>query len=194
MKLKIITGSNRTNSNSSKIANIIKERCSNIPAFDEVNDLDFSKVDIPAWDEEFWTKSDKWSPIKKDVISPMREDDAFVIITPEYSGMVPGILKNFFLLCSPKELGHKPALIVSVSSGIGGSYPVAELRMSSYKNTRLCYIPDHIIVRNADDFDESGDTSQRLSYCLNLLGEYARGLKMVRESGVINTKDFPYGL
>lgn len=194
MKLKIIAGSNRKNSNSSKIANIIKERCTGISAFDEVNDLDFAKVDIPHWNEDFWTKSEEWAPIKQDVIAPLRNDDAFVIIAPEYAGMVPGILKNFFLMCGTREMGHKPALIVSVSSGIGGSYPVAELRMSSYKNNRLCYIPDHMIVRNADDFDESSSTSERLTYCLSLLGEYAKGLKQVRESGVVNTKDFPYGL
>ena len=43
---------------------------------------------------------------------------------------------------------HEPGLIVTVSAGAGGSYPVTELRISSYKNTRLCYIPDHVIVRN----------------------------------------------
>ncbi|MCY7296440.1 NADPH-dependent FMN reductase [Alteromonas sp. a30] len=195
MKLKIIAGSNRANSNSRKIADAIQERCNaNIDAFDSVNTLDFAEVDIPHWDEEFWTKSEKWAPIKQDVIAPMKDDDAFVIITPEYSGMVPGILKNFFLLCSAKEMGHKPALIVSVSTGTGGSYPVAELRMSSYKNTRLCYIPDHIIVRDADNFSNEHPVSERLDYSLTLLGEYAKGLKPIRESGLINTKDFPYGL
>lgn len=193
MKLKIITGSNRKQSNSGKIAGIITERCQN-SVFSEVNELNFAETDIPFWDEEYYTKSERWAPIKKDVITPMRDDDAFVIITPEYSGMATALLKNLFLLCSPKEMGHKPALIVSVSSGIGGSYPVAELRMSSYKNTRLCYIPDHIIVRKADDFNEESTTSARLSYSLELLGEYAKALQGVRDSGVINTKDFPNGL
>lgn len=195
MKLKIIAGSNRANSNSRKIADAIQARCTqNVDTFDSVNTLDFAETEIPMWDESYWTKSEKWAPIKKDVIAPMKEDDAFVIITPEYSGMVPGILKNFFLLCGSKEMGHKPALIVSVSSGSGGTYPVAELRMSSYKNTRLCYIPDHIIVRDADEFNESHPVSERLDYCLTLLGEYSKALKPVRESGKINTKDFPFGL
>ena len=197
LKLKIITGSNRTESNSGKIAQIIAQRVQDGGSFSDVNEINFAKVNIPQWDEAVWQQSPpspQWQPIKDDIIKPMQQDDAFVIITPEYAGMVPGILKNFFLLCGTKEMGHKPALIVSVSSGIGGSYPVAELRMSSYKNNRLCYIPDHIIVRNADEFDGSSSTSARLDYCLSLLSEYSKALKHVRDSGVINTKDFPFGL
>jgi hypothetical protein len=39
-------------------------------------------------------------------------------------------------------------LIIAVSGGAGGgAYPVAELRMSSYKNSRICYLPEHLIVR-----------------------------------------------
>ncbi|MCB1905163.1 MAG: NAD(P)H-dependent oxidoreductase, partial [Gammaproteobacteria bacterium] len=80
----------------------------------------------------------------------LRASDGFVIVSPEWHGQVPSGLKNFFLLCSVRELGHKPALIVTVSSIDGGAYPVAELRMSSYKNNRICYIPEQIIVRKVE--------------------------------------------
>ena len=46
---------------------------------------------------------------------------------------MPAGLKNFFLLFGQNELGQKPALMVTVSSGDGGAYLVAELRMSTYK-------------------------------------------------------------
>ena len=49
------------------------------------------------------------------------------VVSPEWNGMVPSMLTNFFLLCSNNELAHKPGLLVGVSSGTGGSYPVAEL-------------------------------------------------------------------
>ncbi len=39
-------------------------------------------------------------------------------------------------------------MIVAVSSSSGGAYPIVELRASSDKNTRLCFIPDHVIVRS----------------------------------------------
>jgi len=52
------------------------------------------------------------------------------------------------------ELGHKPALIVAVSSGDGGAYPVSELRMSSYKNNRLCYIPEQVALKSMRETTE----------------------------------------
>jgi len=116
--------------------------------------------------------------------------------------MVPAGLKNFFLLCSGELLAHKPGLIISVSASLGGSYPVVELRTSSYKNTRLCYIPDHVIVRNvgqmlkgAQPIDEHDRLlRERIDYSVRILLEYAKALKSVRDSGLIDLKRFPYGM
>ena len=70
-------------------------------------------------------------------------------MTPEWNGMATPAIKNFFLYFSSSVLFHKPALIVTVSAGHGGAYPVIELRSSGYKNTKLCYIPEHVIIREA---------------------------------------------
>jgi len=141
-------------------------------------------------------------------LNPVREQlsdcDALVIITPEWHGQVPAGLKNFFLLFGKNEVGHKPALIVSVSSGVGGSYPVAELRMSSYKNSRICYIPEHVIIRDVEsvlngnkaDNNERSDSyiHERLQWSLNILNEYAAALKQVRASGATHTDTFTNGM
>ena len=88
--------------------------------------------------------------------------------------MVPAKLKNFLLYCSKDELAHKPALLVSVSAGLGGSYPIAELRISSYKNNRLCYLPENVIIRNIETFLNDKNKKEvkiifdRLVECLNL--------------------------
>jgi len=74
--------------------------------------------------------------------------------------------------------------------------------ISSYKNTRLCYIPDHVIVRNVGQMlhgDEPADEHDqalrgRITYSLRVLIEYAKALRLVRESGVIDLKAFPYGM
>ena len=102
------------------------------------------------------------------------------------------------------ELSHKPALIVGISSVDGGAYPVAELRMSSYKNNRLCYIPEHLIIRNVESVlndDPSKNNSEtdgyfreRIDWCLGILKEYAVALKQVRESGVTKTDKFTNGM
>ena len=74
-----------------------------------------------------------WKPYR----DRMRRADGFVIISPEWAGMVPPGLKNILLFAGPREVGHKPALIVAVSASRGGSYPVNELRTSGNKNSRI---------------------------------------------------------
>ena len=117
---------------------------------------------------------------------------------------MPAGLKNFFLMFNRFEMGHKPALIVALSSVDGGAYPVAELRMSSYKNNRLCYIPEHLILRNVEkilnedaaDNDESADGyfSERISWTLEILRGYAVALKSMRETTQIHHDKFGNGM
>jgi NAD(P)H-dependent FMN reductase len=200
MKFVVISGSHRDGAESDRVAQYVASLCVGRNISSEVVSL--SHNPLPLWDEGVWKGDEKWKAAWGPIASTLRSADAFVVVSPEWAGMVPPGLKNFFLLCSPQEVGHKPALIVSVSSGVGGSYPVAELRMSSYKNNRLVYIPEHVIVRDVNamlhgDTEASkhdGDTRKRLAYGVDLLLVYAKALAGVRESGVINHKDFPYGL
>jgi hypothetical protein len=117
--------------------------------------------------------------------------------------MVPSGLKNFFLMWGKGELAHKPALIVAVSAGDGGAYPVAELRMSSYKNNRLCYIPEQLIVRHVESvLNDGGENNpeadayfrDRSLFALRLLREYALALRAVRDSGLAIDDRFKNGM
>lgn len=202
MHITIVSGSHRAESESERVSKYILELFKSEPAATaEILSLGGNK--FPLWDEELFSKeSAKWDKIWTATSQALRATDAFVIVAPEWSGMVTPGLKNFFLLCSKQELAHKPALIVSVSSGIGGSYPIAELRMSSYKNTRICFIPDHVIVRNSAEMlrGETPASSHdeqlraRLAYSTKVLFQYAKALKEVRASGVIDTKTYPFGM
>ncbi len=204
MTISIISGSHRNPSQSEKVArHIEKTLASN---FDDVEPWLYALADnpLPLWDQSLWEDNDEWNqrlaPLKKQ----LSESDAFVIVSPEWHGQVPAGLKNFFLLFNRFELGHKPALIVTVSSADGGAYPVAELRMSSYKNNRLCYIPEQVILRNvekilndkAEDNDESADTyfRQRIVWALGILRGYAVALKSMRENTEIHHDDFSNGM
>ena len=149
-----------------------------------------------------WSDSPKWGELWGPTAQKLRESDALVVISPEWAGMVPPALKNFMLLCSTAEVAHKPALIVSVSAGIGGSYPVNELRISSYKNNRLLYIPEHVIVRNVgavlhgESARDEADASirKRIDYALGVLVEYSKALLQVRESSAVSFSEHPYGM
>jgi len=202
MKITIVSGSHRKGSQSGRIAKVCEEYIKKIDSKIQTYIVDLEHTKLPLWDEEVWAGAEKWKKIWGPISTELQSSDAFVIISPEWSGMVPAGLKNFFSLCSPKDLGHKPAVIVGVSSTRGGAYPVAELRMSSYKNTFLNYIPDHVIVRDCEKMFVSAEPSspdetylrEKLTYSLRMLGEYAKALKIVRESGVVDFKKFPFGM
>jgi NAD(P)H-dependent FMN reductase len=199
MKISIISGSHRNPSQSEKISRHIKTLFQN--EFSDVEPFLYLLADnpLPLWDQSVWESDEEWIERLKPLKEQFSDSDAFVIVTPEWHGQVPSGLKNLFLLFNRFELGHKPAYIVSISSGDGGAYPVAELRMSSYKNNRLCYIPEHLIIRKveevfndkAEDNNEKSDTyyKERLIWGLNILHGYGKALKIMRtETEIFNDK------
>lgn len=200
MKLAIISGSHRAEAESDRISRVLSDRAGGTGGFNQIDMLSLSQNPLPLWDESIYSGSEKWKALLAPWRQTLKEADAFVFVVPEWNGMVPAAVKNFFLLFGAVQLGHKPGLIVSVSAAHNGAYPVAELRMSSYKNCRICYLPEHLIIRNvADAFTSTNSEADRLleeraDYCLRLLGEYAKALTRVRESGVVDHKKFMNGM
>lgn len=202
MKIFILSGSHRRQAQSLKVARYTEAVLRAEYPGVEPYLYSLSGNPLPLWDEETGGAPDAlWDPISAE----LKAADAFVIVSPEWSGMVPPGLKNFLLNCTADEVGHKPALAVTVSSTRGGHYPVAELRMSSYKNNRLAWLPEHVILQhvvellNAPDGapelgKEDAYVRQRLRYALRLLVEYGKALRQVRASGVIDHRTFKNGL
>jgi NAD(P)H-dependent FMN reductase len=202
MKFFVLSGSHRTEAQSLKVANYIKSVLTREHAGSDVFLYSLSGNPLPLWDEINGGAPDAlWDPISNE----LKSADALVIVTPEWSGMVTPGVKNFLLNCTADEVGHKPALIATVSATRGGSYPVAELRMSGYKNSRLVWLPEHMIFQhigeNLNAPDDAADLSKedaylrkRLRYDLRLLEEYGKALRQVRASGVIDHKTFKSGL
>ena len=203
MKVTIISGSPRSNSQSEKVARFIHASLLENNLADEAEIYSLANNPIPLWDESIWQSDENWKATLAPVAALLTESDAFVVIAPEYHGQVPSCLKNFFLMWK-LELSHKPAMLVSVSASDGGAYPIAELRMSSYKNNRLCYLPDHVIVRNVEsvlnDNPEENNTEtdsyfrERITWTLGILQQYAIALKGVRDSGATQTNKFGNGM
>jgi len=152
---------------------------------------------LPLWSEDAW---DDESDLVKNTLNDLQENisscDAYVVMSPEWGGMVAPGLKNFMLMSG--SFMFKPAYLIGVSASRGGAYPIAELRMSSYKNNQIMYLPEHLIVRDcANMFNEKADDSylrKRLDYGLNLLIKHAELLAPLQDSGLINLEDYPYGM
>ena len=200
MKITIITGSQRKNSNSKFVGLNLKEKLDQNFSDVSVESVCLYDAQIPYWDEDKYSDKEKWAAWSK-VSEKLAQSDAFIFVVPEYNGMVPPMMTNFFLNADQGELSHKPALLVSVSAGINGVYPISELRAYSFKNNKVCFIPEHLIIRNVNDILNKEVTSkekdyinERIDYTLPVLLEYAKALKLVRESQAVKTGKFGFGM
>ena len=204
MKITIISGSHRKVSQSEKVARFIQRTLEEQKLCEDTWLFSLAANPLPLWDESIWEADPAWEQRLAPISAELASSDAFVVISPEWHGQVPSGLKNFFLMWGKGELAHKPALIVTVSSADGGAYPVAELRMSSYKNNRICYIPEQVIVRNVESVlnddpaqnnaDADSYFRERIAYALNILKEYALALGQVRASGTTDLTMFKNGM
>ena len=202
MQIAIIVGSHRKDSQSAKVARFLAGQLTSL-ADHSCWICDLGKDPLPLWDEDIGSDAPQWSDLKA-LTKEIDAADAFIMIAPEWHGMVPAALKNFFLVCGGASFAHKPALPVGVSVGPGGTYPINELRTSSYKNNRLCYLPEHLIVRNCmvvmnehaseNDEGEHSYISERSLYCMKLLIAYADALAQVRVSGAADLTPYPNGM
>jgi NAD(P)H-dependent FMN reductase len=204
MNITIVSGSHRKISQSIKIAKAIKSALKQLKECDETNIFDLADNPLPLWHEDMRKAGKQSKSLLESISKKLAYTDAFIIISPEWHGMVPAGLKNFFLMWGNGELAHKPALIVTVSSGDGGSYPVAELRMSSYKNNRICFLPEHLIIRNVEsvfnenEIDNNSSSQEyfenRLDYCFKQLLTYSKAFKQIRESNTVSIKKYGSGM
>ena len=198
MKYLIISGSNRKNSGSRKVANYINAVLKDTKIFD------LHEKNIPMWTEDMWnTESDQSKNWQKHV-DTFKEAQGFVFVVPEWGGMAAAPMVNLLQHLSFSEMAHKPVLLVGVSSGRGGAYPIAQMRAFSYKNNSLLYIPDHVIVHGVNevlndveiDEENVSDTfiKNRLNRSVRILEHYTTHMSVLRQDMNLSLDDYPYGM
>jgi NAD(P)H-dependent FMN reductase len=158
---------------------------------------------LPFWTDDS-NESATWRDVWRPVAVELKKCDSIIIATPEWCGMATPGVKNFFLFLDG-ELRHKPGLIVTTSAALNGVYPVAELRSVATKNNQICFIPEHIIVRNVEHVldrdgpapaEEQEDRSvrERFEYALDMLEAYADALALARSDQRLASSRYPYGM
>lgn len=198
MKISIVCGNHRQ-AESQKVMSYLSEELKKLMNI-EVHEIDLFARNLPWWSEEVWEKGDEWNSDWKEISQMLMESEGVIFVTPEYGGMVPPILKNFFMLATNGQIAHKPGLIVSTSSGRNGVYPVSELRSSSYKNTKVCFTPDHLIIRDVKEFNTNPQAPdfdylrERITYTLEMFLLYSQSLTSVRQSDLAYQRQYRFGM
>lgn len=199
MKIAVIAGSHRSGAESRRVATYLQHRLESFGASTTL--LDLQGNPLPLWDDGFPNQA-PWPEVWGPFAEALRAADAVVVVSPEWHGMVPSGVKNLLLLAGNAELAHKPGLAIGVSSGMGGAYPLAELRLTGTKNNHLVWIPEQVALRlvgsllhgdePADRID--GEVRERLDYSLRVLLVYAKALQHVRADPTIDLETWSNGM
>jgi len=198
----VLSGSQRPGSQSAKVAGYVADALRARPTVGEVFLYVLGDNPLPLWVEEDWQESAETYPQWHAIEEQLDRSDGLVFVVPEWDGMVPPAAKNFLLHCAPEVVGHKPCLVVAVSAISGGALPMTELRLSGYKNNRICYIPEHVLIRQVqDELNAPRDPTsapsyveRRLLWSLDLLEDYTAALRAVRAKGTWQNEDYGYGM
>lgn len=195
LKICLLSASHRAGAQSRRIADHL-----NTEYLDgKASLIDLYESKLPLWEGQ--TLSGEDERVVNDVRASAEAADAFVFIVPEWHGMAPAGLKNFLLWCNAQQLAHKPVLLVGVSASAGGAFVIAELRGSGYKNSRLLYLPEHLMLRDVTDLWAGQEClasdaylGKRTRYALDMLTTYAGALKPLRAQLCAGLTDFPNGM
>ncbi|MFB8788054.1 MAG: NAD(P)H-dependent oxidoreductase [Potamolinea sp.] len=161
----ILLGSSRTGRQSVKVAQFILEE---FRQFDrpeghsnglrvQTELIDLHEYKLPILEEKL-NETLNPPPNVVQFCSKLGQADGILIVTPEYKGGYPGVLKNALDYLEPQALRYKPIGICTVSSGgFGGLNCLTQLQLVCLALGGLP-IPDKLPVSNVQDvFDEMGN-------------------------------------
>lgn len=184
----------RPGSQSLKVSMWLSEHAQKLGVETEV--IDLNEARLPMYDA-----SDDIGKHAVDILKSFDSSDGFVFVSPEWNGSMSHGLVNMLHFVD-HEMAHKPVMLVAVSSGHGGHYPLMQMRIMNYKNNHFVVSPEALLVQDvksimndhgpADGADAS--VKKRADYALQILIQYSVALKSVRKSGIVNFQDFENGV
>lgn len=194
MKIVVISASTRAQSESLKVATFIEGSLKKLNQ--EVNIIDLYALQLPLFDD---TWSGEWLERWQNIDSLLRDSDGLVFVLPEWNGTAGAGIINLLLYIDKHQIAHKPAMLVGVSSGRGGAYPLLDMRLVGYKNTRYVVIPESLIISRVKEAFVDGELveeplRQRAEYGLKMLLSYAEALQNVRNSPDLDFETFSSGV
>lgn len=149
----LIVGTNRPGSNTRKVARQIEEIYAALQVPLHVVDLAHlpAEIFLPT---SYAAKPASFHPFAEAIL----KSSGLVVVTPEYNGSVPGVLKYFIdMLKFPESFERRPVCFVGVSAGIWGALrPIEQLQMIfGYRNAHI--YPERVFLPLINSLlDDSG--------------------------------------
>jgi len=133
--LTLIVGTNRPGSNTRKVARQVEEIYQSLAVPLRVLDLAQlpPEIFLPS---SYAKRPDSFKPFAEGIL----QAEGLILVTPEYNGGMPGILKYFIdMLEFPESFEGRPVCFVGVAAGLWGALrPVEQLQLIfGYRNAYL---------------------------------------------------------
>lgn len=140
----LIIGTNRPGSNTRKVARHVEEIYAALKVPLHILDLAEmpQEIFLPT---SYAEKPKSFHPFADAIL----KSSGLVIVTPEYNGSVPGVLKYFIdMLKFPESFEHRPVCFVGLSAGLWGALrPVEQLQaIFGYRNAYL--YPERVFLQH----------------------------------------------
>src|SRR5580692_7534003 len=149
----MIVGTNRPGSNTRKVARQVEEIYAQLHTPLHVLDLAHLPPEIFSA-TSYAEKPASFAPFAEGVL----KSTGLVVVTPEYNGVMPGVLKYFIdMLKFPESFQHRPVCFVGVAAGEWGALrPIEQLELIfGYRNAYL--YPDRVFLRQINTLlDDQG--------------------------------------
>lgn len=152
-KILLLVGTNRPGANALRIGELIEGIYRSLGV--EVDGYSLHKMPVEIFDpRSYVAKPDSWLGVQQMVV----QSKGIHLITPEYNGGFPGVLKYFIdMLKFPESFVHKPVAFVGEAAGMWGALrPVEQLQqVFGYRNAYI--YPDRVFIPKVNDrFDVDG--------------------------------------
>ncbi len=149
----LIVGTNRPNSNTRKVARHLEEIYADLKVALHV--LDLAQLPLEIFSPSSYAEKPKsFQPFSEAILNSA----GLHVVTPEYNGSLPGVLKYFIdMLKFPESFAKRPVCFVGLSAGIWGALrPVEQLQaIFGYRNAHI--FPERVFLPGIRDLlDEGG--------------------------------------
>lgn len=165
----IISGTNRKGSKTLEVAKIVQREFKLLNQ--ETHILDLCELPLDTLHTANYGKN--IPPIIRDVVDKLDQADGILVVTPEYNGSFPGILKYFIDHFSyPETFESRPVAFIGLGWRFGGLRPVEHLQqVFNYRNSFV--FPERIFITNAPQVVADGELKDE--NCFKLLQKQAKG-------------------
>jgi len=181
----LIVGTNRPGSNTRKVARHLEEIYATLKVLLHV--LDLAQMPLEIFSPSSYAEKPKsFQPFSDAIL----RSAGLHVVTPEYNGSVPGVLKYFIdMLKFPESFEKRPVCFTGLGAGIWGALrPVEQLQaIFGYRNAYL--FPDRVFLPRINDLlDEAGrlkdaELLQRLRGQAEGFVDFVERLQKIRLSG-----------